>query len=279
MERISHGKPKHVLTLSLRTLTLFLLTLALAITLFPTAVAQRADPASETPTVAEQYLLSAANQERAARGLTLLQRDPNLARSAARHAYAMAAHGAISHQFSGESGLASRGASAGVAFSLIAENVAEAPSVVQIHDMWMHSPGHRANLLNPLIDVAGISVYTRGGELYAVEDFAKIVRAVSLNEQESTIGALIAQSGKIEVDGAPDALSAARRSCALSSGYAGARRPLFVMRFTSSDLTQLPDQLKNRVASGRYRQAAVGACAGDLKGTFSSYNFAVLLYP
>ena len=58
--------------------------------------------------------------------------------------------------------------SAGVPFSEISENVAEAPSVVQIHDMWMHSEHHRENLLDPNIDSAGISVVVRGRELYAV---------------------------------------------------------------------------------------------------------------
>ncbi len=264
---------------SLRALTQFLLTLALTIAGSSSGVAQRPGRDSVAPTVAEQYLLSAANQERAARKLPLLHRDPHLAHAAAQHAYAMAAHGTISHQFRGEPELSSRGASAGVAFSLIAENVAEAPSVVQIQSLWMHSPEHRANLLNPEIDAAGISVYIRDGELYAVEDFVRTVRSASLNEQENAIATLIAPLGKIEVDSAPDAVSAARRTCALSSGYSGARRPLFVMRFTSNDLTQLPDQLKTRVVSGRYHEAAVGACASNSKGPFSSYRFAVLLYP
>jgi hypothetical protein len=51
------------------------------------------------------------------------------------------------------------------------------------------------------------------------------------------------------------------------------------MRFTSSSLTQLPDQLKTQLASGRYRQAAVGACTGSLTAPFTSYNIAILLYP
>ena len=96
-------------------------------------------------TVAEQYLLAAANQERAALGLGVLHRDPLLAKAAAQHARAMAAHGTISHQFAGEPELSARGQSAGVRFSVISENVGEAPSAPVIHDMWMHSEGHRAN--------------------------------------------------------------------------------------------------------------------------------------
>jgi hypothetical protein len=235
--------------------------------------------APDSATLAEQYLLAAANQERVSRGLTLLRRDPQLARAAARHASAMAAHGSISHQFPGEQELTDRGAAAGVAFSAISENVAEAPSVIQIHDMWMHSEHHRANLLDPAIDSAGISVVMRGHELYAVEDFAKTVRSVSLEEQESAIASLLARQGRMTLAGDRDSVSAARATCAKSNGYAGSRKPWFVMRFTSDSLTRLPDELTSRLASGRYHQAAVGACAADRQTAFTSYNFAVLLYP
>jgi uncharacterized protein YkwD len=259
--------------------THLLLSLASAMALLPGAVAQHPASSADSTTVAEQYLLAAANQERAARGLPLLHRDPQLARAAAQHAQVMAAHQSISHQFPGEPELTTRGASMGVAFSLISENVAEAPSAVQIHDMWMHSPGHRANLLDPEVDAVGIRVIARNGELYAVEDFAKTVPSASLEEQESAISALIAQPGRITLATAPDATSDARQTCAKSTGFAGPHKPWFVMRFTSSSLTQLPDQLKLQLSSGRYHQAAVGACTSNSKGPFTSYNLAVLLYP
>jgi hypothetical protein len=235
--------------------------------------------ASDNATLAEQYLLAAANQERASRGLTLLRRDPQLARAAATHASAMAAHESISHQFPGEPELTNRGAAAGVAFSAISENVAEAPSVIQIHDMWMHSDHHRANLLDPAIDSAGISVVARGRELYAVEDFAKTVRSASFEEQESAIASLLARQGRMTLVSDRDSVSAARATCAMSTGYAGSRKPWFVMRFTSDSLTRLPDELTTHLATGRYHQASVGACAGDRQTGFTSYNLAVLLYP
>jgi len=157
--------------------------------------------------------------------------------------------------------------------------VGEAPNVVRIHDMWMHSEHHRDNLLDPSSDSAGISVINRGGELYAVEDFAKTVRAATLDEQESTIAARIAERGRIALARNPEAVSAARETCAMSTGYAGERRPWFVMRFTSDSLTQVPRELQSRLASGRYHEAAVGACSTRKRSAFTSYNFAVLLYP
>jgi len=243
------------------------------------AVAQSPNSLLDSATVAEQYLFSAANQERASRGLPVLRRDPQLARAATQHARAMAAHGTISHQFAGEAELTDRGASAGVPFSEISENVGEAGNVVQIHDMWMHSEHHRTNLLDPAIDSAGISVIQRGNEFYAVEDFAKTVRTVGLDEQESAIASLIAQRSRLSLASGSESVSAARQTCAMSTGFAGGRKPWFVMRFTSDSLTQIPDQLKTELASKQYREAAVGACASGRQSPFTSYNFAVLLYP
>jgi hypothetical protein len=151
--------------------------------------------------------------------------------------------------------------------------------VVQIHDLWMHSEHHRTNLLDPVIDSAGISVVARNGELYAVEDFAKTVRTVSLDQQESAIASLVARQSSISIGDQPEVVSDARKTCAMSTGYAGTRKPWFVMRFTSDSLNQIPEQLKSKLASGHYREAAVGACSATERSPFTSYNFAVLLYP
>lgn len=239
-----------------------------------TAVVGRAD----TPTVAEQYLLAAVNQERTAAGLTPVRLNPALAQAAERHARQMAAHGSISHRFAGESDLTSRGATAGVHFSLISENVGEAPSAVKIHELWMHSPHHRANLMDPAVNVAGIAVVAVGGELYAVEDFARSVQSVGIEDQEAAIARLVAQSAPVGIDTSDASVDAARRTCTMSTGYAGDRKPWFIMRFTSDSLAALPSQLKTKLASGQYRRATVGACAAP-HGDFSAYTIAVLLYP
>lgn len=229
-------------------------------------------------TVAEQYLLAAANQERAARGLGPVRRDARLASAALGHARQMASHATIAHQFAGEAELASRASSAGVRFSVVEENVGEAPSVVKIHELWMQSPHHRDNLLDPSIDSAGISVVSRNGELYAVEDFAKSVRAASYEQQESAIAGLVSRRG-VNILSAANAVSAARETCTMPTGYAGGAKPWFVMRFTSDSLSRLPSELNSKLASGRYSRAAVGACPATGTGNFAAYNIAVLLYP
>lgn len=254
------------------------LCLALALAICPGAL-PRATGQSTDASLAEQYLLAAANEERAALGLSILHRDPQLARAAEQHARTMASHQGISHQFPGEPELSARAASAGVRFSVVSENVGQAPSAVRLHDLWMHSTHHRANLLDPAIDSAGISVIARAGEFYAVEDFAKTVRSVSIQEQEAAIASLVARPGVLALDRTPGTIYAARQTCAMPTGYAGSRKPWFVMRFTSDSLSVLPAELKSRLASGRFHEAAVGACADQSHGPFTSYNIAVLLYP
>lgn len=226
-------------------------------------------------TVSEQYLFQAANAERTQRGLPALRWDSALFRAAGNHVHEMAERQSISHQYPGEPELTERGRLAGARFSTIAENVAMAPTAVRIHDAWMHSEGHRANLLDPKVDSVGISVLQRNGELYAVEDFDRSVEDLSFDEQEQRVGQLVASAGGLNLLPSDEA----RQTCQMESGYAGDRRPYFVMRFTAGDLTQLPDQLKAKLATGRFHQAAVGACAVKEKQAFTAFNVAVLLYP
>jgi uncharacterized protein YkwD len=207
---------------------------------------------TESPLIAEQYLLAAANQERVSRGLPKVEFDPELAKAAEYHAREMADHGDISHEFPGEPDLSIRGANAGVHFSLISENVAEASDSVLIHDMWMQSEGHRDNLLDPNVNVVGISVIVRDDQLYAV--------GMAITNAAATI-------------------QDARQTCTIPTGHAGKRRPWFIMRYTASTLTDLPTQLKTRLSSGKYHQAVVGACPANENSPFTAYNIAVLLYP
>jgi len=229
----------------------------------------------QASTVAERFLLAAANQDRMARQLPPLQLDEHLIQCARLHAQEMARHHTISHQFPGEPDLAARAGHAGSHFSLVTENVAEAPDSAEIHDLWMHSEGHRANLLDPHVDAVGIAVVWANGEFFAVEDFAHTVERLSLGQQEAAVSAILARSG-LQLD--TPSLEA-RETCQLAKGYVGQRRPWFVMRYTSSDISRLPEELSTRIASGRYHEAVVGACTPERSSPFTSYSLAVLLYP
>ncbi len=225
--------------------------------------------------VAEQYLFQAANAERIERGLTPLEWDSDLYQAATLHAQEMAARESISHQYPGEPELSARAQSAGARFSVVAENVGEAPSAVRLHDAWMNSPHHRANLLDPSVNRVAISVLRRDGQLYAVEDFERNVSPMSFDQQETAVASLVSAVAPLDVQvGSDDA----RQTCATDTGYAGERRPWFVMRFTTSELNVLPEQLKSKLSSGKYQVAAIGACSRRT-GRFASYNIAVMLYP
>jgi hypothetical protein len=224
--------------------------------------------------LSEQYLLSAANQDRAVHGLPALRLNEHLGLAAHIHAYEMAKRGTISHQFSGEQDLAARAADSGAHFSLITENVAEASNAALIHDLWMGSEGHRANLLDPKVDAVGIAVVQDHGQLYAVEDFGRTVSTLSLSQQESAVGMTLGQAGLSVLPDAEDA----RETCQMVSGHAGLRQPWFVMRYTATDIHKLPPALLDRIASGKYGHASVGACVPN-SSPFTSYRLAVLLYP
>ena len=155
--------------------------------------------------------------------------------------------------------LQARAGQAGAHFSLIEENVAIGPTPAAIHDGWMHSPGHRANLLNPDVDRVGVAVVAGRGVLYAVADYERAVPVLTQARSRLRWPTLIRASG-VAVLRDP---TLARAACAADEGMPAqlpARNPRFVMRWQDADLTRLPQALVDRLASGEYRQAAVGSC-------------------
>jgi uncharacterized protein YkwD len=122
---------------------------------------------------AEQVLFNAVNQERRAHGLPSLRSDGALVNAARTHAQRMADEGTVSHQLGGEPSLPSRAKAAGARFSWLSENVDEGPNATAIHQSFMNSPHHRANILDGDMDSAGIGVAKGKGQMFAVEDFSK----------------------------------------------------------------------------------------------------------
>ena len=221
-----------------------------------------------------RYLFELVNQERVAIGLAPLAWDNALALAAERHAERMAANGSISHQYAGEPDLPERFGAEGARFSAVAENVALNGTVNSLHSAWMHSPGHRANILDENMTELGVGVVKVNGRMYAVEDFAHGVASVSLDEQERRVGRMVAARGLALAPYKEEA----RRICDGGHAARGERRPLFTMHYTTQDLTMLPRQLTEAATSGRYRNATVGACDSADAGSFSSYHLAVLLF-
>lgn len=227
---------------------------------------------------AAEQLLALANKARADAGAPLLGWDPALAIAALRHCQRMAAEGPIAHRYGGEMSLSERARAAGAHFSLIEENVAVGAYPAQIADAWLHSPEHRANLLNPKVDRVGIGVVESNGALYAVEDFDRGVEVLSAAQVERQVEGLMRVSGIAIRPSHSDARAACAMSHGLPSRLSGGT-PLFVMRWQGADLSRLPSQLTDRLAGGQYRSAAVGACAAESsQSDFTMYRVAVLLY-
>jgi uncharacterized protein YkwD len=121
----------------------------------------------------ERELFASVNQARRAQGLAPLRWDESLATAARRHAEVMAEHGSAQHGFEGEPSLSARVKQAGVHFSWLSENVIQGPSPEFIHEQFMKSPPHRANVLDKDMDSVGIGVVEQRGQLFAVEDFSQ----------------------------------------------------------------------------------------------------------
>jgi Cysteine-rich secretory protein family len=224
---------------------------------------------------AEQQVMDLTNADRAQHGLAPLKWDPALAQAATEHAQLMAQQPALSHQYPGEPDLVTRTGVAGAHFRSIAENVALAPSPQALETEWMNSTDHRANILNPVMNSIGVGLVRRGGNYYAVEDFADGVAQLGPGQIEQKIGQLLQQRGLQSAGFTTDA----RQTCELEHGSAGGSSPRFIMRWEGSDLTRLPDVLEQKIASGQYHKAAVGACdPGNPTQGFTTYKVAVMLY-
>jgi hypothetical protein len=221
-----------------------------------------------------QALFESANHERALHGLALLKWSAPLATAARQHALRMAAQNTLSHQLPGEPGMADRASQAGARSSSLAENVAEGPSAESIHKQWMNSPPHRANLLDAQLDSVGIAVAEHNGILFAVEDFSLEAGKLSVEQQEGILNAKLRSRGLRLLSYTSDA----RRSCVLDNGYAGSHIPSFVLHYATADLQTLPDLLEQRIQTGKYHSAVIGACPSDAKIGFSNYRIAVLLF-
>jgi hypothetical protein len=232
----------------------------------------------------ERRLVDLTNEARTEAGLKPVVWDANLGAAAHAHAVLMAQQGGqISHRYPGEADLPERAAGAGAHFSVIAENIAGGTSPGQIHGAWMQSQVHHDNLMNANIDHIGVALVPAHGTLYAVADFSKSVASLTPEQVEEGVGKLLSEKGLTLMQDASDA----RRYCSLNDSEQGSSLGLkarFLMRWQSADAAKLPPQLEQRITSGQFKQAAVGACAPHGSGAvaggpvFSGYRVAVLLF-
>jgi len=223
----------------------------------------------------EQALMQFANQARTAHNLPPLQWDDTLAHAARAHLQLVIRNpNNLLHQYPGEPDLVTRGANAGAHFGTISENIAgHGDTPTSLHEIWMTTATHRANILDPRLNVVGIAVIENQGQLFAVEDFAHDVPALTSEAVEHQVAKLL------QARGFPLAASHAdaRKTCAMPRGQEG--NPRLVIRWDGADISELPDAVVSQLDKAKYSSAAVGACPSEeLNQQFTTYHIVVLLY-
>lgn len=210
------------------------------------------------------------NQDRAQHGVPALGWNEWLAQAARKHAAEMARRGQLSHQFDAEPGLRERLAATSVRFNASAENVAFGPTAAGINDDWMHSPGHRANILDPKYNDIGVAVARSGNQLYAVADFAHTVSGLSAGDLEDAVANAInqvrAQRKLPPLPRRPDpafhryACEMARNNRLNASGILGRPGVSASLAFTDADPATFGSHFHNVANVTNAKAFAVGAC-------------------
>jgi uncharacterized protein YkwD len=234
---------------------------------------------------AERRLLELANRDRAKAGLPPLRKDEGLTQAAREHNATMAAQKKLSHQFSGEPDLVDRlAANTKARLDQAGENVAFAGTVDQAQDNLMHSPPHRANLLNANYNVAGFSVVRSGSSLYVTQDFGHSLPNRSDDEVEVLVGRSVDQMrSKARLPGLErlDNSEAADAACAMAKADSlktPAPRSRTVVRYTTPQPQTVPAEASQAIGNASFHSVAVGSCYGRSATYPTGVYWIVLLF-
>ena len=162
--------------------------------------------------------------------------------------------------------------------------MAFAGSVDQAQDNLMHSPPHRANLLNAGYNVAGFSVVRRGSLLYVTQDFGHSLTSYSDAEAEVLVARSVdrarAQShlpGLQRMDGR----EAASTACAMAESDS-LRTPgpkaRAVLRYTTSEPQVLPENASHLIKARTVSAFAAGSCYARTRAYPTGVYWVVILF-
>ena len=142
-----------------------------------------------------------------------------------------------------------------------AENVALNEDVPSAHEAFMHSPPHRANILNSDYNVVGVAVLRSGDHVYVTEDFAHRLTAYSEPEADAV-------------------LQRAVENYATTHGMpAPVRKPQSQLRHMACDMA-LNDSLQSRkVAESTWSSGGCGLDDGFVPGNLPSSAKELLSHP
>lgn len=221
----------------------------------------------------EEQLLALANQARRQAGAPPLKIDDGLSQAARIHAQAMREARRLSHQFDGEPALPQRlAATTQLQLEQEGENVALDYDAEHGHEHLMHSPPHRANLLNPAYNVVGLGVIRNGDQLYIVQDFGSALPKYSPAEVKAHVAAAVNQTRRQDrrpVLQRRDWLGADDAACSMARADKLGTAPVLklaesfnVVTYTSLHPETLPGGAARAVAGRNLRSYSVGACYG-----------------
>jgi len=146
------------------------------------------------------------------------------------------------------------------------------------------SAGHRANILNPRFDAAGVAILWKGVRVYVVENFVRKIPDISDNETASRIveaynrarraAAIVSVAVKADLREAACSMAKKDRVSARDVGDLKARS---IVAFTTFQPEELPKSLESRVAEN-YSRVSVGACFARTPSYPSGTNWVVMVF-
>jgi uncharacterized protein YkwD len=232
-------------------------------------------------------LMNRINEERVSRGFSKLEWNDQLAESALTHGRRLVEQGHLSHQLPGELDLSERIHTTGLRFDAAGENLAIAGSVEQIHSELMNSPPHRENILDPDYNSVGIAIISRGRDLYAVENFARMYPDFSEPEFRNDLISAFNQARKAHKNPPIPIHVDSRLVDAACSGTSDAQGALrnepgahSLIIFTSSSPDKMPQDMFDAAADPNLARMNLGVCyrPGKTQGN-ASFRIVVALYP
>ncbi|HEY3929372.1 MAG TPA: CAP domain-containing protein [Candidatus Koribacter sp.] len=226
--------------------------------------------ASDFDPQGEEQILQLINKERTERGLGALHLDARLTEAAREHTERMVEHHELTHKLATEPVLSDRVAATGIDFQAAGENVAYDMNVDHAHVEFMHSPGHRANILQAKFNAVGIGVMHNGNLVWVTEDFAERQGTTSASEAASIVG--VKYSALRKKVGSPAASERplpklGRVACEMAKhdkldtksprSIADVRG---VLAWTAADPAKLPEQVRRLADDKKATTYSLGVC-------------------
>lgn len=249
-----------------------------------TALAQSAQWARQ-----EQELVKQLNASRREAGLPALRVNSKLTEAARKHSEIMAEQQKLMHVLPGEDPVAKRLADTGLRFNRSGENVGYNTDFNGVHEGFMNSPPHRANILSPDYTEVGIGVvHDDKGVWWATQDFAHTLVEHTADQAEDLAARRFAELRSSA--GAPPLkrLNSTRlHDLACSMGRAGKLDPRkvlaipgvhYAITYNNSRPEELPSSANSIAGKKGLTQYAVGACFVQEKSNPGGTYYVVMAF-